>query len=759
MIRRQDRIGVFDSGVGGLEMLYQLRRLLPDENIYYFADTVNLPYGERSPEEITRFLTDIIDGMLLRRVKLLVIACNTASAVWLSLDFSHPLRVRLREAGVDVVPMTTTESVSELLSLAPAHVAVVGTRLTVNSGIYQSLIRELLPSAEITAIAAPRWVTRVENPDADPQAEQRLRMQAVESALEPLLNDPPQALVLACTHFPRLQNEIRAVLGPDVVIVNPAPALAHFVRNYLSVRDLRARERLAAASNAVLFTNGDPAAIYAQLSQMNVPGDLEVRNVDIRSDLSGKIVDVVGYGATGKSLIRYLSTQPIAALRLRDRNPDSAAKLAVDFPGADIATLSGNGYLDGLTEADVVFRSPGVAANLTPFVDARRKGVPIMSDIDLFLKHAPGHKVAISGTNGKTTTTILTQRFFAAQLGEQKSHLVGNIGRPVLDDLAQIGRDHVCAIELSSFQLEELNALPVQAAILLNITPDHLDRHGDMAGYIKAKGRIFTLLDENAYAIYSIDSEPIVNQLLPMGCRAKMIPISTQRKLEMGAFRDGDDLVWRRPDGVEWRMGGYWPTRRFVGDHNLENLLASSMAAWLMGVPLEIIAEVVRDFAGVRYRIERFWRLNGVDYFDDSKGTNPDATIKALECLPGPIVLVAGGVNKGTALDEVAAACANKVRHALLFGPIASEFAAALGALPQAIVCETVSDLESAACCAHELAKPGEHVLFSPACASPPGEKYYQRGDRFKKTVRALGENEALDLGSVLDDPLADHSH
>lgn len=755
-MNRRYRIGVFDSGVGGLELLGCLKSLMPGEDFYYFADTVNCPYGERSAKEVERFLEEIVDGMLLRRVKLLVIACNTASTVFHSLSYEHPIKRRLRDAGVDAIPITTTEAVAGLSLLKPTRILVAGTRLTVESGVYQDMLGVLLPEAEIRMLAAPKWVEVIEDPLSDREADIERRRESVREVLQSELDAPPDAIVLGCTHFPRLSTQIREVLQDNTAIVNPAEALAHFVKNFLDVRGLDApADDFRNREPAVLFTNGPSPIIEGHLKLLGLGGRYEVRRVDIRSDLSGKSAFVIGFGVTGQSVVRYLLDKGPSAISVRDSDGTAKDKVAELFPGVDIDVETGERYLDGLGKADVIFRSPGVPAQLNELKEAERAGIPVMSDIDLFLRRAPGRKVAISGTNGKTTTTILTHRLFQAEIGED-AHLVGNIGRPVLDLLPRLNKRSVSAAELSSFQLEKLTALPVEAAILLNLSPDHLDRHGDMRGYIEAKGRIFTLLDYSSTAIYNIDCEPIVNVILPRGCRALMLPFSSTRRLVEGAFIDGADLVLRHPARGEWRMKDYLETSRFLGTHNLENILSSTLAAFSLGVSGESIAGVLRSFRGVRYRIEHFFSYKGVDVYDDSKGTNTDSTMKAVASLARPIRLVAGGINKGMTFDGLAAACAGRVEKAYLFGEIAGSFGEALSALQKPIGSGIFDDLEAASVAAMNEANPGEAVLFSPASASPPGQKYYQRGNAFKRLVAGLCENELEESGDYLPDPLAE---
>lgn len=749
------RIGVFDSGVGGLDLLFHLRRHLPNEDFFYFADTLNHPYGEKSQAEVTRYVCEIIEGLLLRRVKLILIACNTATVVFTRLPAEHPLKQRLAREGVEVIPMISPAAIGELALLAPRKLLLCATRLTIASGALQDLIGEHVPDAELRELAAPAWVEAVEHPLANPAANARRRQTVVTEALATLGDFTPDAVYLGCTHFPHLWPELRAALPSGVRLINPARSLVHFLGSYLALRQLAAKAQAPRRDEGdVLFTNGSLARLTSVLEQLGYGGRVTLREVDIRNDFSGKQVDVLGFGATGQSLLRFLCGKGAARLVLRDSRPLSPEEVAKAAPGAAILLRCGADYLAGLDASDVICRSPGVPANLPELAAAKEKGVPVQSDIDLFLREAKGRKVAISGTNGKTTTTLLTRELFACELGE-RARVVGNVGCPVLDELAQTGESSLSAIELSSFQLEELAALPVEAAILLNITPDHLDRHGGMLGYVLAKGRLLALLDENAYAVYNIDSEPIVNILLPRGCRARLAPFSRTRELSEGACFVGTDLVFRYPGRTELRLLNYKTQARFFGAHNFENVMGAGLAAYLMGLDHAHIRAVLEGFVGVRYRIEHFARLSGVDYYDDAKGTNPDATIKAVEAFERPIRLVAGGANKGFDFTEVAEACAGRVIAAYLFGEIAPALAEALGKLPAPIPCRFAPELEDATALAHDDAKAGEVVLFSPACASPKGQKYTGRGDRFKARVLALGENELTQRLVPLNDPLA----
>ncbi len=754
-----DRIGVFDSGMGGLEFLVLLQKILPDEEIYYFADTVNNPYGTKTPKEIERYLVEIIEGMLARRMKLIIIACNTASVVYSQLPADHPLKMRLRRAGVRVVPMNTTELVAELHSLAPRRLWVLATELTVKSGAYGRMLAAFLPHCEIKEIAAQEWVERVERPDSDQASERLKRLESIERILGPHAAHKPDAVLLGCTHFPHMEAEIREWLGPDPLIVNPATAVAHFARNLLNVEELAAppRGEERAPSGSVLFTNGDEKKILQQLVRMGYRGDISVRQIDIRNDLSGKAIDIIGFGLTGKSLVRYLLNQKPGLITVRDKN-HAVSDAVHEAYGESVQVVTGEAYLSGLEHSDLVFRSPGVPLSLPQLKTASDRGAVMSSDIQLFLERAPGLKIGITGTNGKTTTTLLTHRILDRQF-EGRAQILGNVGQPVLDDFDKLDARSACAIELSSFQLEELRSLPIRAGVLLNVTPDHLDRHGDMRGYAAAKGRIFTLLEEGSFAVYNIDDPVLINLVLPHGCRAAMMPFSRRHRLTEGAWLEGDDLVMAAPQLGRFVIKDYLKRKSFIGDHNLENVMAAALSTWLCGVEEKHIEETLLSFAGVKYRIELFHSMNGINFYDDSKGTNPDATYVALKTIKQPVRLVAGGVDKDCDFSDLHRHASGRVTKAYLFGPVAEKLQPALEQADPPVKCSLFESLEDATLAAATDAQSGEAVLFSPASASPPGQKYYQRGDRFKECVRKLGPDKRRERLLYIADPLAEHGH
>ena len=747
------RIALFDSGIGGLELLNHLAQVLPDEQWYYFADTKNNPYGTKSPQDVELFLTEIIDGLILRRIKLLVIACNTASVVFESLRPDHPLKRRLRDEEIDVVTMAHSGAASELCALEAKRLVVLGTELTTQNGTLARLAQEAMPGLEVLGLSGQPFVELVENwPD---EAE---RLRTVKAVLQPIKDFQADAVWLACTHFGLLLDPIREELGSNIHLVNPARSLAHFIRNLLDIRALRHPKdaELEDIRPVILFTNGEEDRVRGQLARLGYAERVKVRAVDIRDEFSGKRVDVVGFGGTGQSVLRFLAGQNVGEVVIRDKAADLPQRVEAmeGRKPESLNVIGGEDYLSNLRRSDLVVRSPGVPADRPEFREVQGQGVPVVGDMDLFLRRAPGKLYGITGTNGKTTTTLLTHKLLQSQYGKH-CRMLGNVGLPALDSLPKLTRDSRTTIELSSFQLEELTSLPLNIALLTNLQPDHLDRHGSFRSYAEAKGRILTLLDSNATAIYNFDCQHTCNMVLPLGTKARLVPFSRKSPLEVGAYFDHSDLVLAHPNGYRHVIRDYSVRKRFFGDHNLENVLASSLIAFLAGVEPEEIERVVLGFCGVEYRVEKFHATKGVDFYDDSKGTNPDATEKAVAAVDRRIRLVAGGSDKGFDFKPLAQKMMGKVVKAYLFGEIADSLGMDMLHISAPIPYDIYDNLEDATLDASREARAGEAVLFSPASASPPGEKYYQRGNRFKATVREQGPNELKNLPEILSDPLA----
>jgi UDP-N-acetylmuramoylalanine--D-glutamate ligase len=360
---------------------------------------------------------------------------------------------------------------------------------------------------------------------------------------------------------------------------------------------------------------------------------------------------------------------------------------------------------------------------------ARAIGVPVWSEIELAWRFLRGRLICITGSNGKTTTTSLIGHILeTAGLPVQ---VAGNIGTPLISRVDISSDGSFTVVEASSFQLEFISTFRPNIAVLLNVTPDHLDRHGSVESYAAAKARMFeNQMPEDAAIINADDT--VAPQYAPTGPR--VFWFSREKQVASGCYVRGDEIIFRC-DGEETVL----LNRKIIGlrgSHNMENVLAAAAAARLAGVEPGAIAEGVRTFAGVEHRIEYVATIGGVEYFNDSKATNVDATLKALDAFPGNVLVILGGKDKGSDYKILRQTLRSRARMALLIGSAADKIEADLaGAIPV----ERVQTLERAVEHASQHAKPGDTVLLAPACASfDQFENYEHRGRVFKQLVREL---------------------
>jgi UDP-N-acetylmuramoylalanine--D-glutamate ligase len=337
--------------------------------------------------------------------------------------------------------------------------------------------------------------------------------------------------------------------------------------------------------------------------------------------------------------------------------------------------------------------------------------------------------VAITGSNGKTTTTTLAGEVIAS--GGRKTLVGGNIGTPAITFIEQSSPDTWVVLEISSFQLESIETFHPHIAAILNVTPDHLDRHGSMENYIAAKRRIFENQSADDYAVLNADSE--ICRRLAEGMKPQVMWFSRQREVDRGAYVRGGTIFYR--DGKEVEI---MPIEEIVlkGAHNVENVLAAVAIGMAAGVEPAAIRRAVKDFRAVEHRLEYVATLRGVEYYNDSKATNVDATIKALESFPANIHLILGGKDKDSDYSVLNALIAERVKRVYTIGAAAAKIESQIGASAPVTSAQT---LESAVGKAADLATEGDVVLLAPACASfDQFPSYEHRGRAFKQLVQAL---------------------
>lgn len=394
--------------------------------------------------------------------------------------------------------------------------------------------------------------------------------------------------------------------------------------------------------------------------------------------------------------------------------------------------LLGEEPTDIIDSFDLIVLSPGVPTDLEFLNKARQLQIPIWSEIELAFVLCPCPVIAITGTNGKTTTTTLVGEIMKKY--NPGTQVVGNIGIPFTEKVEELKKEDLVVAEISSFQLESIHTFKPKVSAILNITPDHLNRHKSLENYVAAKERIFENQDENDYCVLNDDDD--ICSKMKHKTKAKALLFSRKKELNEGAFLK-DNKIWVRL-GKEDEAICLTEELRIPGNHNIENVLAAVAISVSMGVPPEIIRDVVIHFKGVEHRIEFVDKIDGVEYYNDSKATNVDAAIIGIQSMKAPVVLIGGGMDKGADFSEWIDAFDGKVKALIVMGETADKIIKTANQKGFFNI-KKVSSIEEAVRLAKETAQKGDCVLLSPACASwDMFKSYEERGKLFKKAVYAL---------------------
>jgi UDP-N-acetylmuramoylalanine--D-glutamate ligase len=458
---------------------------------------------------------------------------------------------------------------------------------------------------------------------------------------------------------------------------------------------------------------------------------LLLRGASYLETLAGRRVAVVGLARSGVAAARLLQAAG-ARVSASDAKPmDALGDEARGLARLGIRLVADDAAGAGVAGAELVVVSPGVPLVSAQLAPARSAGAAVIGEIELGWRALEADTIAITGTNGKTTTTALT----GALLGEQHRPVLvaGNIGTPLAAHSRTFPPDGIVVCEVSSFQLETIDQFQPRVAVVLNVTPDHLDRHHTFAAYLDAKARIFMNQTPADCAVLNADDAP--TRALAERIRADVLWFSRTTALAHGVFvRDG----W-----IVAKLNGHVETicplsDIFLrGEHNVENVLAATACALWTGLAPDAIRRGIARFRGVPHRIEFVRDLHGVHYYNDSKGTNVASTIKALESFSEAIVLIAGGVGKGQDFAPLAEAAQGRVRQAVLLGQDAAQIAPPLESA--GIPVRLAVSIEAALHAAREAAAPGDVVLLSPACASfDMFDNFEHRGDVFRGLVQGM---------------------
>jgi UDP-N-acetylmuramoylalanine--D-glutamate ligase len=448
-------------------------------------------------------------------------------------------------------------------------------------------------------------------------------------------------------------------------------------------------------------------------------------------ELKNKRVLVVGLGKSGIAAARFLKARG-AQVTVSDIRP---AGLISELPAlldAGIMVETGSHGILTFRRQDLIIVSPGVPSNTAELSTVRALGIPIIGELELGAEFLQGQIVAITGSNGKTTTTTLIGEILKA--GGQPTLVGGNIGRPVVDMVAESTPESWSVLEVSSFQLETIKTFRPRIALVLNITPDHLDRHGSFEAYAAAKARITENQTADDFLILNAEDEP--TKLVAAKTKAQIYWFSPKRQVKQGAFVHGESILFRAKEGGD--VEPIMPVAEIplAGAHNVENVLAAVCAAQLAGVEAHDIREAVAAFHAVEHRLEFVRDLNGVRWFNDSKATNVDATTKAVEAFPGGIWLILGGKDKDSDYSTLSSLLRARVKAVITIGSAAEKIESQLAGV---VKIERAGTMERAVAWAQKEAKSGDVVLLAPACASfDQFENYEHRGRVFKQLVGAL---------------------
>ena len=452
-------------------------------------------------------------------------------------------------------------------------------------------------------------------------------------------------------------------------------------------------------------------------------------------DLTGKRVLVVGSGISGIAAAELLQKKQIEFL-LFDGNKDlDVAALKEKAPVfTDVEIILGELKEEVMERIDLVVLSPGVPTDL-PMVNAlRNRQIPIWGEIELAYFFGKGRIVAITGTNGKTTTTALTGEIMANYFSDVK--VVGNIGIPYTSVVSDMTEDTVTVAEISSFQLETTHEFAPEVSAILNITPDHLNRHHTMECYIEAKESITKKQTANQVCVLNYEDE--VLRAFGEQLHTKVLFFSSRRKLDKGLYFEENKIYYANEQETQLVIDV--DELNILGLHNYENVMAAVGMALSMDVPMEKIVEVLKRFQAVEHRIEYVTEKRGIKFYNDSKGTNPDAAIKGIQAMNRPTYLIGGGYDKDSEYDEWIESFDGKVKKLVLIGQTREKIAECAKAhgFTDIVMCDT---LEEAIDVCYEHAVSGEAVLLSPACASwGMFKNYEERGDIFKAYVKNLNE-------------------
>lgn len=451
-------------------------------------------------------------------------------------------------------------------------------------------------------------------------------------------------------------------------------------------------------------------------------------------DLNNKTVLLVGLAKTGVSTIKKLDKLGAKIIVNDIKSKDQLKDIIKQIENLDSVEYILGHHLEDISNIDLTIVSPGVPLDLPFIKKLQSENINIIGEVELAYKLSKNPTfVGITGTNGKTTTTSLVGEIF--KKASKDSYIVGNIGNPVIDTVDLTDENSFLITELSSFQLESIEDFKPRVSTIINITEDHLNRHHTMENYINAKANIFKNQDVNDFCILNYDDE-IVREL-GNKTNAKVLYFSQKETVSQGAYLDDNNNIVIKVNDKEIKLLNK-DELSLPGNHNLENCMAAILMSYVLGIDLEIIKDTLKTFKSVEHRLEFVTDKDGIMFVNDSKGTNPDSTIKAITSYDKPIVLIAGGKDKQSDFTEMISYATKNVKAIVLLGETADkiEQTAKLQGMNNIF---RVSDMKEAVKTAYKLAQSGDVVLLSPACASwDMYPNFEARGLDFKENIYNL---------------------
>lgn len=449
--------------------------------------------------------------------------------------------------------------------------------------------------------------------------------------------------------------------------------------------------------------------------------------------IHGADVLVVGTKRSGLAAIKLLLARGASVRAMDEQIPTLEEQARFDELGVPVAAQSAEHIRVEDRDPELIVLSPGVPVDMPLFSAARERGVPVIGEVELAAFFLEGPVIGITGSNGKTTTTALTGHLLkesgvACQVG-------GNIGQAVASLVETSADDQWNVLELSSFQLETIASFRARIGVCLNVTPDHLDRHGTLENYARAKSRLFETQVAGDFAVLNYDDQ--ICRSYAAETRAEVFWFSASQPVPQGVSLEGEELLYCGEAFMRLSQV------RLRGLHNVENVMAAALTSILAGADMDALGPAVETFPGVEHRIEFVRALHGVEYYNDSKATNVDATLKAVAAFPGNLWLILGGKDKGSDYAPLREPIGQRVKQVLLIGakpPYGSAAAPHIeAALTGVVPLIRAGTLEKAVSYARAHAEPGDVVLLAPACASfDQFQNYEERGNRFKQIVQEL---------------------